>query len=267
MSTLTNTQISQTYPGLLKLADSTTGITSSLQAVQDGLGNNTGIQIAQDRFITKNAVSLEYMIPDFYGEGFNTTTGAFPAGSQNIIMAAPIYDPGLYAYSAITNYVQTLSASDTVSMAFYTNQWVNGIGLAPKDLVMSGINITVSATGAVKTTLPSTLSFSGTGSGIYWMVFKITTSGGANPTVRFGGMPNVSNAYIFASAQYGVVPCATNASLFTMPWKGGTGAINDIIYYTSLSSFPSSFSTGDVSAYSSLLVAVRRPGYAFSVIK
>ena len=46
MSALTGNQIKDTYQGLLKLADSTTGITSSFQAVQDGLGNDTGLRIA-----------------------------------------------------------------------------------------------------------------------------------------------------------------------------------------------------------------------------
>lgn len=42
MSNLTGQQIQNTYEGLLNLEDSTTGITSNLQAIQDGLGNNTG---------------------------------------------------------------------------------------------------------------------------------------------------------------------------------------------------------------------------------
>lgn len=42
MGTLTGQQINNTYDGLLKLSDSTTGITSTFQAIEDGLGNNTG---------------------------------------------------------------------------------------------------------------------------------------------------------------------------------------------------------------------------------
>ena len=49
MSTLTGQQINQTYKGLLKLDDSSTGITQNLQAIQDGLGNNTGLQIKQNQ--------------------------------------------------------------------------------------------------------------------------------------------------------------------------------------------------------------------------
>ena len=48
MSSLTNTQINNTYPGLLKLSNSTTGITSTTQSVEDGLGGDTGLKIKQD---------------------------------------------------------------------------------------------------------------------------------------------------------------------------------------------------------------------------
>ena len=48
MSSLTSTQINNTYPGLLKLSTSTTGITSTLQSVEDGLGGDTGLKIKQD---------------------------------------------------------------------------------------------------------------------------------------------------------------------------------------------------------------------------
>ena len=40
MGQLTNLYVSQSYQGLLKLQDSTTGVTGTLQYVQDGLGNN-----------------------------------------------------------------------------------------------------------------------------------------------------------------------------------------------------------------------------------
>ena len=46
MSTLFGQNISQTYPGLIKLADSTTGVTSTTQSFQDGLGNNIPIQVS-----------------------------------------------------------------------------------------------------------------------------------------------------------------------------------------------------------------------------
>ena len=46
MGQLTNQYVSQSYQGLLKLADSTTGVTATLQSVQDGLGNNIPIKVS-----------------------------------------------------------------------------------------------------------------------------------------------------------------------------------------------------------------------------
>ena len=46
MGQLTNQYVSQSYQGLLKLQDSTTGVTSTLQYVQDGVGNNIPIQVS-----------------------------------------------------------------------------------------------------------------------------------------------------------------------------------------------------------------------------
>ena len=40
MGQLTNLYVSESYQGLLKLTDSTTGVTGTLQYVQDGVGNN-----------------------------------------------------------------------------------------------------------------------------------------------------------------------------------------------------------------------------------
>jgi hypothetical protein len=46
MGQLTNLYVSQSYQGLIKLANSTTGVTGTLQYTQDGLGNNLPIQIS-----------------------------------------------------------------------------------------------------------------------------------------------------------------------------------------------------------------------------
>ena len=46
MGTLSGQSISDTYDGLLKLEDSTTGITSTYQQIQDGLGNDTNTKIS-----------------------------------------------------------------------------------------------------------------------------------------------------------------------------------------------------------------------------
>ena len=48
MGQLTNLYVSESYQGLLKLTDSTTGLTPSLQTVQDGLGGNSPLQNITD---------------------------------------------------------------------------------------------------------------------------------------------------------------------------------------------------------------------------
>jgi hypothetical protein len=47
MGNLTNQYVSQSYQGLLTLADSNNGVTNTLQYVTDGLGNNTALQISE----------------------------------------------------------------------------------------------------------------------------------------------------------------------------------------------------------------------------
>ena len=46
MSALTGNNVKDTYQGLLKLANSQTGVTGTLQYVQDGLGNNIPLQVS-----------------------------------------------------------------------------------------------------------------------------------------------------------------------------------------------------------------------------
>jgi hypothetical protein len=191
MSTLTGQQINNTYDGLLKLADSTTGITSSLQAIQDGLGNNTGARIATNLFTAPNVPNLNMnLIPDFMGTGVAFGQPASnPANSQNKIAYNIFWDSGVHSYSAITYQLQTLSStSDVVDLYFYSLQLVPGIGIAPKDLLMSGITLSSrapSTTGTTTTVLPSPLSFSGTGGGFY-VVLSYIQNAGVTPTVRYG---------------------------------------------------------------------------------
>ena len=189
MSNLTGQQIQNTYEGLLNLQDSTTGITSNLQAIQDGLGNNTGARIATNFFTAPNVPNLNFnLIPDMMGTGVGPTAQptANPANSQNRIAYTIFWDSGVYSYSALTYNLATLSStSDVVDLYFYTLQLVPGIGIAPKDLVMSGITLqSAGSTGYKTTALPSTLSFSGTGGGFY-VVLSYIQNAGVTPTVRY----------------------------------------------------------------------------------
>jgi hypothetical protein len=189
MSNLTGQQIQNTYEGLLNLQDSTTGITSTLQAIQDGLGNNTGARIATNFFTAPNVMSMNMnLLPDYMGNGANTGVGtAMSTNSQNRLQYAIFYDNGVASYSAITYNLGTLtSTSDVVTAYFYSLQLVPGYGIAPKDLIMSGITLlSAGSTGFKTTTLPSTLSFSGTGGGYYVFAYYVS-NGGVTPTVRYG---------------------------------------------------------------------------------
>ena len=195
MSNLTGQQINQTYPGLLNLATATTGITSTYQQIQDGLGNNTNTRISTSGIISPNVVGMNNLKPDYAGNGFQPGAGtANTALTQNKVLYIPFYDAGNFSFSAISYNLGTLtSTSDVVTMAFYTMQQVPIIGVAPKDLIISGITLeSATSTGIKTTTLPSTLSFSGTGGGWYIAAFYVSNSG-VTPTVRYTA-PHITTA-------------------------------------------------------------------------
>jgi hypothetical protein len=201
MATLTGQQINQTYDGLLKLEDSTTGITSTYQQIQDGLGNDTNTRISTQGILSPNLPSLNNLKPDYAGVGFGSGVGtASTALTQNKVLYYPFYDPGVYAFSAISYNLGTITTtSDVVTMAFYTMGQVPIIGVSPKDLIMSGITLESATSTGIKTTnLPSTLSFSGTGGGYYIAAFYVSNSG-VTPTVRYGSGSIQTNNQSFAA--------------------------------------------------------------------
>lgn len=249
MASLSGQTIQSSYQGLLKLADSSTGITSSFQAVQDGLGNDTGVKIATNYLASPNNPGFLNLKADYYGVGFTNTGQAPVANTQNILLAYPFYDNGMYSYSAITYNIATATTiGDTVEVAFYTSQMVSGVGLAPHTQVLSAQTLTVNSTGIKTTTLSSNLSFSGYGAGVFFLVMKISNSG-ATPTVRITGMSGqfqTSNAAYLQQLGY---TFNTGGTGLISPWKSG-GATG--IPYSGLSTFNSSFSTVDVSGVSTI---------------
>ena len=74
MGQLTNQYVSQSYQGLLKLDDSSTGVTSTLQYVQDGVGNNIPIQVSTSSVVITGS---------FFGDGSGLTgvTAVVDSGS------------------------------------------------------------------------------------------------------------------------------------------------------------------------------------------
>ena len=248
MSTLTGQQINLTYPGLLNLETSTTGITSNPQQIQDGLGNNTGIKIATNYLTAPNVLGIQDYKADYYGLGFTASANPPVAASQNIIIGQPFYDNGSYDYSAITyNIISATTSSDVLTCGFYSSQYVDGVGLAPSVLIQSGITLTTNSTGVKTTTLPSTLSFSGYGPGYYWWMYKISNAGltpTVRPTASSGGF--LSSAIMFPKLGFTFTPAGTSISTPIKSISPGS----PIIAYSGLTNFQTSYSSADVMTFS-----------------
>jgi hypothetical protein len=245
MANLTNQQIKDTYYGLLNLATATTGITSSFQAIQDGLGNNTGLTIRQNQLQGGGLFSNQYFVPQYMGTNVVTfSAGSQSAlGTQNVIIAFPFYDIGMFSYSAMSYFLGTAtSTSDTCEAAIYSPQYINGAGLHPKDVIISGLTITTTGSTGLKTIIfPSNISMSGTGAGPYFIVWKVS-NGGVQPTVRIGaGGTYPGSPTLF----YGIIPTITGN-------YGTPIRVNGNNYvYSGTSTFQNPYSTSIASTQSS----------------
>lgn len=242
MSSLSSQQINQSYQGLIKLADSTTGITSNLQTLQDGLGNDLPISLKEGYFYTPNQYTFPSYKGKYYGPGFNATASAGVAGTQNTVLIYPFLDPGLYSYSAITyNLSVQTSTSDVVNIAFYDMDVYEDGGLYPKNVIMSGITLaSTGGTGIRTTTLPSTLSFSGTGGGIYFMCAVISNAG-VTPTVRY---TQGSASTILGLNNYGNYMNTAGSAILGQ--QGNTSAAF-LRQRLSISSLPTTFTQANIS--------------------
>ncbi|CAB4184457.1 hypothetical protein UFOVP1114_9 [uncultured Caudovirales phage] len=76
MSTLYGNNISQTYQGLIKLANSTTGVTATTQSLQDGLGNNIPIQVSTNVVNISGSLLVNGLPIEFTNTGSFATTGS-----------------------------------------------------------------------------------------------------------------------------------------------------------------------------------------------
>jgi hypothetical protein len=260
MASLSGQTIQSTYPGLLKLETATTGITSNLQAIQDGLGNNTGLRITIGQLESDNFPSFVPLKAQYYGPGFTATNiGQFGAGLQNIILASPFYDNGNYSYSALTLYTTTAtSTSDTIELALYTTQMINPIGLYPHAPVVSGITADTTTQGQKTFVFPSNVSFSGYGAGVYWLVYKISNSG-VQPTWR-GGLGNTTQL-TNVSQIYGVTQ-STTANVFSSALFRTNNVGGNFQAYTGTTTFDNPFSaTLNTTQSSSTTLTGNMPGF------
>lgn len=259
MATLSGQTIQDTYDGLLKLEDSTNPISSSLQNIQDGLGNNTGFRIAQNQLFHRQLTFSDNFKPDYGGVGIVNSFTSFSSfsGMQNKLVAQPFYDSGLYTYSSITYYLAfATTRPDTVNVAFYDSQFVDGVGLAPKNLIMSGISLNVSTTGMTETALPSNLTFTG-GQQYYFMCFIVSNSG-VTPNVQYrttGDAPTgsgLTNAVYGNSIGLGMALLDVSGIYYIRP--GGRATSTSNTPYTL--GFQTSYSSSDISTNTNLTPSI-----------
>jgi len=260
MATLSGQTIENTYDGLLKLEDSTNPISSSLQNIQDGLGNNTGFRIAQNQLFHRQLTFSDNFKPDYGGTSFSLTDTSFSsfAGMQNKLVAQPFYDPGLYTYSSITYSLRFASTrSDTVNIAFYDSQFVDGVGLAPRNLIMSGITLTsTGATGMIETALPSNLTFTG-GQQYYYMCFIVSNSG-VTPNVQYRAVDDfprgsgITNTVYGNGIGLGMALVEVSGVYYLRP--GGRASSTSNTPYTL--GFQTSYSSSDISTNTNLTPSI-----------
>jgi len=263
MATLSGQTIQSTYQGLIKLQTSTTGITSTLQTIEDGLGNPTTIKVSTGRTNIDNFYSYQNLKPRFTGNGKSNASQAQQAsGNQNILQAFPFFDSGIHSYSALTYGVSTItSTSDVVELAFYTPQ--TGVnGLVPFERVGSVQTLT-GLTSATEQTIPfsgGNISFSATGSGVYFMVYKYSNAG-VQPTLRLNSQVVSPLITSFESSTLGLVQ-----SFLTNNYSVGFrfNGLNRMVF-TGASTFDSSFSYSTISSAQSTTSSVVGGVFGFNL--
>jgi hypothetical protein len=266
MGTLSGQTIQDTYDGLLKLEDSTNAITSSPQFIQDGLGNNTNMKIGTNIFSSSNTVPMGgEWIPQYVGPGYRVTATAWNANTQNKILYYPFYDAGQFAYSAMTVQIITASNNGTsLDLAFYDSQYIPGLGIAPKDLVLSGISIASSVSGLTTVAFASNMSYSGTGGGFKCAVLKLSNSG-ATPNFNITQDRQFSNSGNWPPSTIGNVLSGT----VLMRGIRSANEAGERILLTSLTNFQTSYSANDIeTTFSGSTVArANSLGWIFHVVK
>jgi hypothetical protein len=250
MSNLSNLQINQSFQGLLKLADSTTGITQSLQSVQDGLGNDTGLKLAQDFFTAPSLISFKPLGKATGGPGITTGAGtANPTSSQDKIFATYFLDEGINSYSGITFRVGTVtSTADEINFAFYSVAQTTQYGLAPEDLIMSGFSLNaadLAATGLITIALPSTLKFPYPGP--FALLWYVSNPGNVTPTARLTGPAETASQVGLMAQMYGYI-ASVDGTGAQNPYYGANAESSSVYYSTTTSPFLVSYTPATIAA-------------------
>jgi len=269
MADLSSLPINISYPGVLNLETATTGITQSVQALQDGLGNDTGVQIAENRFEGANIFNVyRPAVAKYYGNGIGTTTTP-PAGSQNVLSQTFFYDNGLHSYSAFTMNCLTLGAGESVDVAFYNAQYHNTYGYIPYQRLTAVYNVDATSTGFKTIAFTSgDLSFSGTGPGFYFMIVRFNAGG--TPACRFA-QSGIQPSFYFPNGMLmwnnGFVLNNGGSQYISAFNTAGTSAtqINTNIY--SLASFPTTWTGSDSATLTSTSTINFTPGFILHTIR
>jgi hypothetical protein len=104
MSALTGNNVKDTYQGLLKLANSYTGVTGTLQYVQDGLGNNIPMLVSTSSVVITGS---------FRGDGSGLTGLTIDTGSLVTTSSFNAYTQS--AASGVSASIGALSSSVAVT--------------------------------------------------------------------------------------------------------------------------------------------------------
>jgi len=233
MPTLSGQTIQSTYQGLLKLANSTTGITNSFQAIEDGLGNNTGMRIKNNFLTQDNQLSIGKVKNNYFGNGISSGTGNANISNHNTINTVAFWDAGIYSYSAISFTIQSASTtSDVFEAAFYTSE-IGSNGLYPKNVIISGI--TASTTGTLNTlrtyVFPNNISFSGS-PGMNFILMK-TSSVSSLRTFNYYNNFIVPSSSHFATAYGYAISPAGNTTTVGYSYSNSGGIYTGLTFNTS----------------------------------
>lgn len=116
MGQLTNLFVSESYQGLLKMTNSTTGVTGTLQTVQTGDGTNTPLQISQ----TQVNISGSFTVNGSPITGSAIDTGSFATTGSNTFIGNQIIQGN------VTFPSNSFVSTDNVSGALYLSSLNQG---------------------------------------------------------------------------------------------------------------------------------------------
>lgn len=190
MATLSGQTIANTYQGLLKLDDSSQGVTSTLQPLQDGLGNNVGGAEYNDELFKTTS---NFYLPEarykfqYYGTGLGNNVYE-PVSDLYYIpdqySTTALYDMGLWSYSAMTFWVNqtgTIGDPNIFQLALYDATLSPTLGIIPNNRLTPVITLDPStAVGFYNIPFGYDIKIT---TGFYFLVLSVY-NGGVLPTFK-----------------------------------------------------------------------------------